>query len=183
LLEYRGVKQLIFSDVEYGNKRKPTRREVFLAEMEGAVPWRELEGLIEPHYPNAGGGRPPYAFSAMLRIHCLQQWYGLSDPAMEEALYEIASMRRFAGLSLARGALPDETTIVNFRHLLERHDLARRIFEAIKGQLQSKGLMLRQGFVLRRARRRHDRGIHDRALANGTRRCIRRARAISDTSV
>ena len=142
------MKQLSFSDVEYGGKRKQTRREVFLVEMERAVPWRELEDLIEPHYPKIGGGRPPYALSTMLRIHCLQQWYGLSDPAMEEALYEIASMRQFAGLSLARGAVPDETTILKFRHLLERHDLARQIFEAIKGHLQAKGLMLRQGTIV-----------------------------------
>jgi len=142
------VKQLSFSDAEYGGKRKRTRREVFLAEMERAVPWRQLEGLIEPHYPKIGGGRPPYALSTMLRIHCLQQWYGLSDPAMEEALYEIASMRQFAGLSLARGAVPDETTILKFRHLLERHELARQIFEAIKGHLQAKGLMLRQGTIV-----------------------------------
>ena len=142
------VKQLSFSDAEYGGKRKRTRREVFLAEMDRAVPWRQLEALIEPHYPKIGGGRPPYALSTMLRIHCLQQWYGLSDPAMEEALYEIASMRQFAGLSLARGAVPDETTILKFRHLLERHELARQIFETIKGHLQAKGLMLRQGTIV-----------------------------------
>jgi len=142
------VKQLSFSDVEYGGKRKRTRREVFLAEMERAVPWRQLEALIEPHYPKVGGGRPPYSLSTMLRIHCLQQWYGLSDPAMEEGLYEIASMRQFAGLSLARGAVPDETTILKFRHLLARHDLARQIFATIKGHLQAKGLMLRQGTIV-----------------------------------
>ena len=142
------VKQLSFSDAEYRGKRKQTRREVFLGEMDQAVPWRQLEALIEPHYPKIGGGRPPYALSAMLRIHCLQQWYGLSDPAMEEALYEIASMRQFAGLSLARGAVPDETTILKFRHLLERHDLGRQIFETVKGHLQAKGLMLRQGTIV-----------------------------------
>src|SRR5262249_56708626 len=113
--------------------------------MERAVPWRQLEARIEPHYPKVGGGRPPYALSSMLRIHCLQQWYGPSDPAKEEALYEIASMRRFAGLSLAKGGVPDEMTILNFRHLLERHDLARQIFEAVKGYLRAQGLMLRQG--------------------------------------
>jgi IS5 family transposase len=100
--------------VEYGSKRKRTRREVFLAEMDRAVPWRQLEGPIEPHYPKMGGARPPYALTTMLRIHCLQPWYGLSDPATEDALYEIASMRQFAGLSLARGAVPDETTILKF---------------------------------------------------------------------
>src|SRR6188508_44287 len=92
------MKQLSFSDAEYDGKRKRTRREVFLAEMHRAVPWSRLEALIEPHYPKAGGGRRPYPPATMLRIHCLQQWYGLSDPAMEEELYEIASMRQFAGV-------------------------------------------------------------------------------------
>ena len=142
------MKQLSFSDAEYGGKRKRTRREVFLAEMDRAVPWSQLEALIAPHYPKAGGGRRPYPLSTMLRIHCLQQWYALSDPAMEEELYEIASMRQFAGLSLARGAVPDETTILNFRHLLERHDLARAIFEAVKAHLQAAGLLLRQGTIV-----------------------------------
>jgi transposase, IS5 family len=142
------MKQLSFSDVEYGGKRKRTRREVFLAEMERAVPWAKLEALIEPHYPKAGSGRRPYRLATMLRIHCLQQWYGLSDPAMEEELYEIASMRQFAGLSLARGSVPDETTILNFRHLLERHGLARELFETVKAHLQDAGLLLRQGTIV-----------------------------------
>ncbi len=142
------MKQLSFSDAEYGGKRKRTRREVFLAEMHRAVPWGQLEALIAPHYPKAGGGRRPYPLATMLRIHCLQQWYGLSDPAMEEELYEIASMRQFAGLSLARGSVPDETTILNFRHLLERHGLAREIFETVKGHLQAAGLLLRRGTIV-----------------------------------
>src|SRR6187397_1072792 len=142
------MKQLSFSDAEYGGKRKRTRREVFLGEMHRAVPWSRLEGLIEPHYPKAGGGRRPYPLSTMLRIHCLQQWYGLSDPAMEEELYEIASMRQFAGLSLARGTVPDETTILNFRHLLEQHGLAREIFDTVKAHLQTAGLLLRQGTIV-----------------------------------
>jgi IS5 family transposase len=113
------MSQMSFTDAEYEIKRKQTRREIFLAEMDRVVPWKEIQALIEPVYPKAGNGRRPYELSAMLRIHFMQQWYGLSDPAMEEALYEIASMRRFAGLSLAKGAVPDETTILNFRHLLE----------------------------------------------------------------
>src|SRR3954465_6317949 len=125
------MKQLSFSDAEYGGKRKRTRREVFLAEMHRAMPWSQLEALIAPHYPKAGGGCRPYPLAAMLRIPCLQQWYGLSDPAMEEELYEIASMRQFAGLLLARGTVPDETTILNFRHLLEQHGLGREIFDAV----------------------------------------------------
>jgi IS5 family transposase len=142
------MKQLSFSDAEYGGKRKRTRRQVFLAEMHRAVPWSQLEALIAPHYPKAGGGRRPYILATMLRIHCLQQWYGLSDPAMEEELYEIASMRQFAGLSLARGTVPDETTILNFRHLLERHGLAREIFDTVKTHLQAAGLLLRQGTIV-----------------------------------
>ena len=142
------MKQLSFSDAEYGGKRKRTRREVFLAEMDRTVPWAKLEALIEPHYPKAGCGRQPYRLATMLRIHCLQQWYGLSDPAMEEELYEIASMRQFAGLSLARGSVPDETTILNFRHLLERHGLAHELFETVKAHLQDAGLLLRQGTIV-----------------------------------
>ena len=142
------MKQLSFSDAEYGGKRKRTRREVFLAEMSQVVPWKKLEAVIEPHYPKAGLGRRPYALPTMLRIHCLQQWYALSDPAMEEELYEIASMRQFAGLSLARGSVPDETTILNFRHLLERHGLAVRIFDAVKAHLEAAGVLLRQGTIV-----------------------------------
>ena len=127
---------------------KQTKRAKFLAEMHRAVPWSQLEALIAPHYPKAGGGRRPYPLATMLRIHCLQQWYGLSDPAMEEELYEIASMRQFAGLSLARGTVPDETTILNFRHLLEQHGLAREIFDTVKAHLQTAGLLLRQGTIV-----------------------------------
>ena len=101
--------QLSFSDAGQDAKRKKTRREVFLDEMDTVVPWSALEDVIEPHYPRAGKGHHPYALRTMLRIHLMQQWYALSDPAMEEALYEISSMRRFARLSLARGTIPDET--------------------------------------------------------------------------
>jgi transposase, IS5 family len=139
--------QLSFSDAEHAGKRKQTRREVFLAEMEQVVPWKVLLAQIEPHYPKAGRGRHPYALETMLRIHLLQQWYALSDPAMEEALYEIASMRQFARLSLLE-AIPDETTILNFRHLLERHGLAAKLLEAVNRHLQGKGLLLRQGTIV-----------------------------------
>src|ERR1700760_2989318 len=142
------MKQLSFSDAEYGGKRKRTRREGFLAEMHRAVPGSQLGGWVGPHYPKAGGGPRPYPLSTMLRIHCLQQWCGLSDAGMEEELYEIASMRQFAGLSLARGTVPDETTILNFRHLLERHGLAREIFDTVKAHLQAAGLLLRQGTIV-----------------------------------
>ncbi len=139
--------QLSFSDAEHAGKRKQTRREVFLAEMEQVVPWKEVLVLIEPHYPKAGRGRHPYAMETMLRIHLLQQWYALSDPAMEEALYEIASMRQFARLSLLE-AIPDETTILNFRHLLERQGLGAKLLDAVNRHLRDKGLLLRQGTIV-----------------------------------
>ena len=98
--------------------------------MDKLIPWKRLESVIEPHYPKAGNGRRPYPLTIMLRIHCMQQWYSLSDPAMEDTLYEIASMRLFAGLSLDQ-SIPDHTTIMNFRHLLERKKLARKIFNEV----------------------------------------------------
>ena len=142
------MKQISFSDAEYLGKRKKTRREVFLAEMEEVVPWEALLGLIEPAYPKAGKGRHPYALATMLRIHLMQNWFGYSDPAMEEALYEVTSVRRFAGLSLSHDRLPDETTILNFRHLLERHDLAPRLFAAINEYLTARNLLLRNGTMV-----------------------------------
>ena len=117
------MSQISFADAEYAGKRKKTRREVFLEEMEVVVPWQVLLKIIEPHYPVAGRGRRPYALESMLRVHLMQNWFALSDPAMEEALYEIASLRSFARLSLNE-PIPDETTILNFRHLLEVNDLA-----------------------------------------------------------
>jgi IS5 family transposase len=139
--------QLTFSDAEYAGKRKQTRREVFLDEMDKVVPWEALLALIEPHYPKAGRGRRPYPLATMLRIHFLQQWYALSDPAMEEALYEIAPLRQFAGLSLL-DAIPDETTLLNFRHLLERHGLAAQMLTAVNADLSKRGLLLRQGTMV-----------------------------------
>ncbi|MEX0295714.1 transposase [Pseudomonas putida] len=127
-----------FSDFEYAGERKQARRERFLAEIEQVVPWSGLVALIEPHYPKAGGGRKPYPLESMLRIHLLQNWLSLSDPAMEEALYEITSMRQFARLTLS-APTPEDTTIMNFRHLLEKHQLAAEILETIINYLQDKG--------------------------------------------
>lgn len=141
------MKQISFGDAEYAGKRKQTRREVFLAEMDQVVPWRSLQSLIEPFYPEAGRGRHPYPLATMLRIHLMQNWFGLSDPAMEETLYEVASMRQFAGLSLL-GAIPDETTILNFRHLLEENELALDIFARVNAHLTRKGLLLKRGSMV-----------------------------------
>ncbi|EYC52185.1 transposase [Hylemonella gracilis str. Niagara R] len=140
------MNQISFADAEQAGKRKTTRREVFLAEMELVVPWKALLKVIEPHYPVAGRGRRPYALESMLRVHLMQNWFTLSDPAMEEALYEIASMRAFAGLDLQ--AIPDETTILNFRHLLEASDLAEDIFKQVNAHLARKGLLLKKGSIV-----------------------------------
>lgn len=142
------MSQMSFSDVEFGAKRKQTRREKFLSEMDAVIPWARLVRLIEPVYPKGKHGRPPYALETMLRIHFMQQWFGLSDPAMEESLYDIQSMRQFAGLTLATGSLPDETTILNFRHLLERHQLAVRLLAEVNAMLGERGLLLRHGTIV-----------------------------------
>ena len=145
-----GGKQLGFSDYEITTAKKQTKREKFLSEMEEVVPWQALIDLIEPHYPKASkkGGRPPYPLATMLRIHLLQQWYSLSDPAMEEALIEFPNMRRFAGIELISDRIPDETTILTFRHLLEKHDLGEQIFETVKAHLNAQGMTMRQGTIV-----------------------------------
>jgi IS5 family transposase len=141
------MNQLTFSEAEYNNKRRKTRREKFLEQMDQLIPWKRLEKKIKPYYPKNGQGRQPYPMSTMLRIHCMQLFYNLSDPAMEDALYEIESMRRFAGLRLS-DRLPDETTILNFRHLLERHNLGKKLFDEVNRHLRSEGLTLREGSIV-----------------------------------
>jgi len=141
------MNQISFADAEYAGKRKKTRREVFLEEMEQVVPWKVLLEIIEPHYPVAGRGRRPYALESMLRVHLMQNWFALSDPAMEEALYEIASLRSFARLSLNE-PIPDETTILNFRHLLEANDLADDMLKVVNALLARKGLLLKRGSIV-----------------------------------
>jgi len=145
-----GGKQLGFGDYEQTTARKRTKRERFLAQMEAVVPWKALIDLIEPHYPKAGskGGRPAYPLEAMLRIHLMQQWYDLSDPAMEDALIEVPTMRRFAGIDLISERIPDETTILGFRHLLEKHDLGKQIFETVKAHLKANGMAMKQGTII-----------------------------------
>jgi IS5 family transposase len=129
-------------------KTKVTRRERFLAEMHAVIPWAELRGLIAPHYPKPGRGRPPMPLDWMLRIYFLQQWFNLSDPAAEEALYDSEAMRRFVGVELGDDAFPDETTILHFRHLLERHGLTAQLFATVRGLLSAKGLLLTAGTIV-----------------------------------
>jgi IS5 family transposase len=141
---------LSFATLDYATKKKRAKRDVFLAEMAEVVPWAQLEAAVTPHYPQAGpnGGRRPYALGVMLRVYCLQQWYQLSDPGAEEALYDICSMRAFAGLELGRDAIPDETTILNFRYLLERHDLTKAVFAVVAEHLEARGALLRGGTIV-----------------------------------
>ena len=124
---------------------KKTRKREFLEDMERVVPWVALVQIVAPYYPKAKTGRPPFGIETMLRIHYLQQWFGLSDPAMEEALHDVPLYREFAKLDDAQARLPDETTILRFRHLLERHDLAKDMLRLVNDLLGAKGLMLRTG--------------------------------------
>jgi transposase, IS5 family len=140
--------QATFAMVGFDRYGKTTRRAAFLAEMNRVVPWPELCGLIEPVYPKPGNGRPPVGLERMLRIYFLQQWFNLSDPAVEEALYDSLAMRRFVGIDLGREPAPDETTVCRFRHLLEAHDLGRRLFEAVHRHLEAKGLKVATGTIV-----------------------------------
>jgi IS5 family transposase len=128
--------------------RKATRREAFLAQMDTLVPWSELGALIEPHYPKAGNGRPPIGLQRMLRIHLLQHWFNLADEAMEEALYDSASLRAFVGIDLGREPVPDATSLLRFRHLLEKHRLGEAIFAEVGRLLQARGLKLSGGTIV-----------------------------------
>jgi transposase, IS5 family len=127
---------------------KKTRREQFLEEMEQVVPWRELCALVEPHYPKAGNGRPPVGVERMLRIYFLQQWFNLSDPAVEEALYDSGALRAFVGIDLGCEPAPDETTVCKFRHLLEEHDLGERMLGTVNLHLEAKGVRITTGTIV-----------------------------------
>jgi IS5 family transposase len=140
--------QRTFASIAWNQKGKTTRREQFLAEMDAVIPWQRLIARIEPHYPKAGGGRQPLGLEKMLRIYFLQQWFNLSDPAAEDAIYDSESMRRFAGVDLGEDVVPDETTILRFRHLLEQHKLTEGIFAEIQALLEEKRLLLRSGTIV-----------------------------------
>ena len=145
----KAMKQLSLAETGFLPKAgKQTRKAVFLAEMETVVPWSRLESLIEPFYPKKGNGRPPMPLATMLRIHFMQQWFGYSDPAMEEALHDIPLLRRFAGLDAFEDVMPDESTILRFRHLLEQHELAVAIIAEVNAVLTEKGLSMKRGSVV-----------------------------------
>ena len=137
-----------FSQAEYAGKKKQTRRDKFLAEMEQVVPWVRLVDRLQPLYPKGERGRPPIGLERMLRIYFLQQWYGLADEALEDALYDSQALRGFAGIDLNRDAVPDATTLLKFRHWLERHELTRVLFEEVGTVLEERGLLMRQGTIV-----------------------------------
>ena len=143
------MRQKTFAEGTFEQYRKPTRRERFLADMDKIIPWRELCDVIEPFYPKSeGAGRPPIGIERMLRIHFLQHWFNLSDPAVEEALYDSRAMRNFVGIDLGREAAPDETTVCKFRHLLEAHNLGKQLFALIAGYLDENGMKVSRGTIV-----------------------------------
>ena len=141
--------QRSFASAEYAMKKKRTKREKFLAEMERIVPWSRLIAVIEPIYPKSGRvGRPPIGIPKMLRMYCCQQWYGLADEALEDALYDSQALRDFVGIDLSGESVPDATTLLKFRHLLQEHDLTRALFDEINAHLAQKGLLMRSGTIV-----------------------------------
>src|SRR5436190_3231170 len=140
--------QMSFAQCEYAGKKKVTRRERFLAEMEKVVPWGRLVAVIEPHYPKGERGRPPIGLDRMLRIYFLQQWYALADEALEDAIYDSQALRTFAGIDLSVEAVPDATILLKFRHLLEAHDLTQRLFQKVGALLEERKLLLKEGTIV-----------------------------------
>ena len=140
--------QTSFAQAEFAAKKKTTRREKFLTRMEEVIPWTRLLAVIEPFYPKGERGRPPVGLERMLRVYFLQQWYGLADEALEDALYDSQALRGFARIDLAAQGVPDATTLLNFRHLLETHDLCKGLFTAIHADLATRGLLLREGTLV-----------------------------------
>jgi IS5 family transposase len=142
------MKQMTLGATGFEKHGKATRRAQFLADMDRVVPWAALCGLIEPFYSRGATGRPPVGVERMLRIYFLQNWFNLSDPAVEEALYDVISMRDFVGIDLGLEPAPDETTILRFRHLLERHGLGKRLFEEVGRHLQAQGVKISTGTIV-----------------------------------
>lgn len=143
------TKQLSFSQAEYGAKKKLTRRDLFLARMNDVVPWNRLIAVIEPYYPKSGKrGRPPIGIKRMLCMYFIQQWYGLSDVAVEDAIYDSLALRNFCGVDLSIESVPDATTLMNFRHLMETHELPQSMLKEINGLLRERGLLMNQGTLI-----------------------------------
>jgi len=178
-----------FSQAEYAGKKKQTRRDKFLAEMELVVPWARLVERLRPLYPKGERGRPPIGLERMLRLYFLQQWYGLADEALEDALYDSQALRGFAGIDLSVAAVPEATTVLNFRHWLEQHELTKVLFDEIGAMLEERGLLMRQSLPRRKpgARSSMRPSLPPRPRPRtrakpATPRCTRPRRATSGTS-
>lgn len=140
-------KQISFSQLEYAGKKRQTKREIFLSSMEEAIPWGEWLSIIKPYYPTAGNGRPPIELEIMLRMYLIQCWYNLSDEGTEEAIYDIQPLRNFVGVDLTTSTVPDATTLLRFRHLLEEHRLTEKFFDAITNAMKHNGYILKEGTI------------------------------------
>lgn len=137
-----------FAEAEYAGKKRQTRRDKFLAEMDAVVPWARLVERLAPLYPKGERGRPPVPLERMLRVYFVQQWYGLSDEGLEDAFYDSQALRGFAGIELNRDPIPDATTVLHFRHWLERHDLTKGLFDEVGAMLEERGLLMREGTIV-----------------------------------
>ena len=137
-----------FSELEYNGKKRQTRRDIFLNKMENLVPWQEWIALIEPHYPKGDRGRPPIGCEKMLRLYLLQSWYNFSDEGMEDAVYDSQSLRQFSRIDLSCDSVPDATTLLKFRHLLEKHSLPKMMFAELSGRLQQQGILMKEGTIV-----------------------------------
>ena len=142
------MKQISFSHAEFQRKKRRTRREVFLDEMERVMPWAEVFAVVEPHYPKGERGRPPVGLERMLRMYFVQQWNGFSDEGVEDAITDSQALQKFVGIDLSREAAPDATTVLQFRHLLEQHGLTKKLFDVVNGTLGAAGLMMREGTIV-----------------------------------
>jgi IS5 family transposase len=141
--------QMSFAQVEYSAKKKLTRRDIFLAKMEQVVPWERLIAVVEPHYPKSGRrGRPPIGIERMLRMYFIQQWYGLADVAVEDAIYDSQALRNFCAIDLAVSSVPDSTTLMDFRHLLEKNALPQAMLKEVNALLKERGLLMSQGTLI-----------------------------------
>ena len=141
--------QISFALAEYEGKKKITRREVFLEKMEQVVPWSRLMEVIEPYYPKSGKrGRPPVGLQRMLRMYFVQQWYGLAYEAVEDAVYDSHALRNFMGIDLSHSSVPDATTLMGFRHLLEAHDLTKAMLVEVNVMLMERGLLMTKGTLV-----------------------------------
>lgn len=140
--------QQTFGDIEYNNKKRKTRREMFLEQMEAVIPWQQWVKLIEPYYPKGEHGRPPKGIEVMLRMYLLQVWFTLSDEMLEDSIYDSQSMRKFVGINFLEENVPDATTLLKFRHLLEKHELTKKMFSQINDALSKSGCLMKEGTIV-----------------------------------